>query len=490
MITGPVRYIVLGALLMALLALGGCAYTVTTVEVDPPKLGPPVKTGQPAVMDEVKDRRSWPSETSSARIPNVRIFAPDMTSFLRTELTQRGLFTSLPAPDTPAAQDIKSELVVTVNAFALNSTGQNAWLVPHTLLDGVALPVFTLVALGTAGEIDLGGYVFPSTAMATSLRATFLWKESGHKGAILTRSYSLTLPWGGVSERELIEEMGDARTHGVKVGREAGQKALTDLANHVSRDPHWAFLNDYRKLAIAEDMLKRYGEGPLPKPGEAAAQAAETNQWPSPYRTFSARTEVGVDTFRNVKPAAQAKPAITGKTAPPPTLGQMVAQTRNLLPILQPLAYTPDEVSILTDGNILADKRASVVNSIRSQQLGLDDPDKLPAGQILNEEQAIELYDSPAVARAQVQAELVQRVLKIAVDVLTPRSEAPSAQAKAMRQGLINELAARLKDKPKLQVLLLNKAELAVRKSWPPMEELLKMVGSPMTQRYLASRTD
>lgn len=503
MTTGPVRYMILGALFAALLAMGGCAYTVTTVEADPPKPGPPVHTGQAAVMDQVTDLRSWPAEAPKERIPNVRIFAPDMTKILRQELTQRGLFTALMEPDTPAAETAKAELQVTVNSFALENMGMNPWLVPHILLDGMILPVFTVVMVGTGGEIDLGGYAFPSTSMATNLNASVNWNESWRKEPVLTRAYTVSMPIGGVSEREMKQQMGDPRTHGVNVGREAGLKAMTDLSNIMSRDPHWAYLRDYSNLAKAEDMLKRYNQGPLLKPSAAVpTPAAADKAWPTPYRSFSARAEVKVDTFRNKAPSVQAPAAATEKAlqAPaateekaeeellPPTLAKMVAQVRSLLSILRPLAFTPDEVSILTDGYLEAEKRASIVNSIRAQQLGLENIENLPADQLLDEKAATLLYDSPAVSRAQVEATLVQRVLTLAVGVLTPKTEAPSAQAKAMRQGLINDLAAKLKDKPKLQVLLLAKAEMAVRNSWPPMQELLKLVGSPMTQSYLARR--
>jgi hypothetical protein len=491
--TGPIRYIVLGALMAALLTLGGCAYTVTTAEVEPPKPGPPVHTGQAAVMDQVKDQRSWPSQAPEERIPHVRIFAADMTQLLREELTQRGLFTALPEPGSPDAAATKAELKITIGSFALEETSKNPWLVPHILLDGLALPVFTAVMVGTGGEIDLGGYAFPSTSMATKLRATVKWLQSGDKDPILTRDYLITLPMGGVSEREMKQQMGDARSYGVNVGKEAGKKAITKLADSMSRDPHWAYLQDYQRLAIAEAMLKRYNQSPRPKPAAAAAaartMAAETKAWPTPYRSFSARTEVRVDTFRNVAPPVKAPPSAEEKMAgAPPGLDQMVAQVRGLLYLLKPLAFTPEEAGVLIDGDIEAVKRAGIVNAIRAQQLGLDSPKDLSPGQILDEKAAIELYDSPAVGRAKVEAGLIERVLALAVGVLTPRTQLPSAQAKALRQGLINELAAKLKDRPKLQVLLLTKAETAVRNSWPPMQELLKLVGSPITQSYLARR--
>lgn len=505
MTTGPVRYIILGALLAALLALGGCAYTVTTVEVDPPKLGPPVHTGQAAVMDQVTDARSWPTEAPKERIPHVRIFAPDMTKILRQELVQRGLFTALPAPDTLEPEAAKTEIQVTINSFALESVGMNPWLVPHILLDGVALPVFTVVMIGTGGDIDLGGYAFPSTSMATNLNASVNWNESWRKEPVLSRAYTVSLPIGGVSEREMKQQMSDPRTFGVNVGREAGLKAMNDLANLMSRDPHWAYLNDYSRLAKAEDMLKRYNQGPKVKPLKTLpTPTAAEKAWPTPYRSFSARSEVQVDTARgkpqqtmqpppapDVKPAVQASASTKAKVQkelPTPTLAQMVEQVRGLLNVLRPLAYTPDEVSILTDGYLEAEKRASIVNSIRAQQLGLENIEDLPADKQLDEETATLLYDSPAVARSQVEADMVDRVLALAVGVLTPKTEVPSSQTKALRQGLINDLAAKLKDKPNLQVLLLAKAELAVRNSWPPMQELLKLVGSPMTQRYLARR--
>ncbi len=489
MTTGPLRYIVLGLLMAALLTLGGCAYTVTTVEVDPPKLGPPVHTGQAVVMDQVKDQRSWPSEAPDERIPHVRIFAPDMTQTLRQELTQRGLFTAMPEPDSPGAQKTKAELKVAIGSFALEASGNNPWLVPHILLDGVALPVFTVVMVGTGGEIDLGGYAFPSTSMATNLRASVNWREPFSKEPVLTRDYKISLPIGGVSEREMKQQMGDARTYGVNVGREAGIKAMTTLADRMSRDPHWAYLQDYRRLALAETMFKRFNQGPRAKSNAPSATGPATQQWPTPYRSFSPRSEVKVNTFRNATTPVKTLPLAEEKDAGPPlSLGQMVAQVRGLLPVLKPLAYTPEEAGILIDGYIEADKRAAIVNAIRAQQLGLEYVKDLPASDVLDEKAAIELYDSPAVGRAQVEAALVERVLTLAVGVLTPKTEAPSAQVKALRQGLINDLAAKLKDKPKLQVLLLAKAEMAVRQSWPPMQELLKLVGSPLTQSYLARR--
>ncbi len=478
--TGPVRWIALGALLAAMLALGGCAYTVVTSEVTPPKPGPPVHTGKAAVMDQVADQRSWPAEAPKARIPNVRIFAPEMTKLLRSQLLQRGLFSALPAPGDPAAGQVKAELEVTVRSFALEETGRNAWLVPHLLLDGVVLPVFTVVAVGTGGEIDLGGYVFPSTAMATRLRASLSWREPGLTKPVLSRDYLIRMPLGGVSQRQMREHMGDPLTYGVSVGKEAGVKAITLLAEQASRDPHWAYLDDYRRVAAAEEAMKRFRRASRPKAGSAPAPRPES------YRRYKASPEVRVDKYRNVArplkaPAGQAAGAA-------PTLAQMVARTRNLLYLLRPLAYTPEEVGVLSDGYLEPAQRAAIVNDIRARRYVLESPGQLPPAERLSAAQAAKLYDSPKLGRAQVEAGLVERVLALAVEVLTPRSEAPSAQAAALRQGLLNDLAARLKDKPRLQILLIAKAELAVKKSWPPMAELLKLVGSPLTQRYLASR--
>jgi len=483
-ITGPVRYLILGALLAALLALGGCAYTVTTVEAEPPKPGPPVQTGQAAVMDQVDDLRSWPGEVPDSRIAHVRVFAPQMTDLLRKELVRRGLFTALPEPEEDPALKKKAELAVVINSFALEETGKNPWLVPHILLDGVALPVFTVVAVGTGGEIDLGGYAFPSMAMATNLRATVKWMEPWQEEAILTRDYVVTLPLGAVSERELKQKLGDYRSYGVSLGQEAGVNAVTDLADQMSRDPYWAYLRDYQRLAMVEHMLKLYNQGPPPSLG---LPSTTVNEWPTPYRGYSARSEVKVNTFRDIRPVIKT-PGASQDTQPPPTLGQMVDQVRALLDIVKPLAYTPDEVGLLTDGFLEPDKRATIVNTIRAQRLGLESPKELPPEAMISEETAKELYDAPVVYRSKVQAELIERVFALAVAVLTPRTDAPSAQTQALRQGLINQIAATVKDQPNLQVLLLAKAETAVNEAWPPMQELLKLVGSPLTQRYLARR--
>ncbi|KMY66736.1 hypothetical protein AAU61_16740 [Desulfocarbo indianensis] len=486
MITGPVRYLILGALLAALLALGGCAYTVTTVEAEPPKPGPPVQTGQAAVMDQVNDLRSWPGEVPDSRIAHVRVFAPQMTDLLRQELVQRGLFTALPEPAEDPALKKKAELEVVINSFALEETGKNPWLVPHILLDGVALPVFTVVAVGTGGEIDLGGYAFPSMAMATNLRATVKWMEPWQEEAILNRDYIVTLPLGAVSERELKQKLGDYRSYGVSLGQEAGVKAVTDLADQMSRDPYWAYLRDYQRLARAEYLLKLYNQGPPPSLG---LPSATVNEWPTPYRGYSARSEVKVNTFRDVRPVIKTPGTAAAQSSEPtPSLGQMVEQVKALLDIVKPLAYAPDEVGVLTDGYLEAEQRAAIVNTIRAQRLGLEGPKDLPPEALVSEEAAKELYDAPVVYRSKVQAELVERVFALAVSVLTPKTDVPSAQTQALRQGLINQIAAKVKDQPNLQVLLLAKAETAVNEAWPPMQELLKLVGSPMTQRYLARR--
>jgi hypothetical protein len=183
------------------------------------------------------------------------------------------------------------------------------------------------------------------------------------------------------------------------------------------------------------------------------------------------------------------EPGELEEEAPPPTLTGMVAEAKAVLPLLRRLAFSPEEASVLTDGYLDAEKRADIVNSIRSQSRGLDDPEDLEPSQRLDAEAAEALYDSPAVARSVVEAELAQRALILCLAVLTPEpGEEQQGLAAGLRQGLSNQLAARLEGKPHLQAMLLQRADRAVASAWPAMRSLLRQVGSPLTEEYLARR--
>ncbi|CAO0820638.1 hypothetical protein DFAR_1770004 [Desulfarculales bacterium] len=118
-----------------------------------------------AIMPPVVDRRTWSVSGQDTPIPDVRLFVPDITEHLRGGLVESELFTTLPAPSDPRARSIGASLQMKVTTFRLNKLGTNAWAVPHLLLDGVALPVFT-GASSTARGGGPGQLFCPATVWA------------------------------------------------------------------------------------------------------------------------------------------------------------------------------------------------------------------------------------------------------------------------------------------------------------------------------------
>lgn len=473
-------------LLALLLAAGGCAYTTVTAKERIPQPGPAVKAGLSAVMPMVADRRSWPDRlTGDQPIPNVRIFAPQMTSVLRQDLLASGLFTALPAPGDPAAEGVKPTLTITVGNFALSNLGTNAWVVPHLLLDGVALPVYTVTSLYSKGRVDMGGYITPSTRIGNVLAASLEYTE-GLPAPVFERKYLITHELEQVSERQMLSDMRDYTGQGVELGKNRGVETLKIFARSIASDPHWKYLPQLRRLVMAEQAVK------------------------------------------------------TGKPFP-----EQVAAVESVLDLLdRPLTMTEEEVKILRDGFLDAKARATIINDTRARWMGLAGPAELPANLVVSEEQAEKYFDDPTLPPYAVESNLDQRVIALAIKVLTPvepagkpagpgqpnelvslppgpmapaagvgvgspgtsspdqtpagapnlalAAQAPPtttpAQAQALRDRLRQALAARLKGDLRKQVLAAGEADRAVGAAWKPMAQLLRLVDTPFVQRYLGQR--
>ncbi|MFH1059360.1 MAG: hypothetical protein V1797_11885, partial [Pseudomonadota bacterium] len=369
------------AWLLALsLAAGGCAYTTVVAKERIPQPGPPVKAGLKAVMPMVSDRRTWPDRlTGDQPIPNVRVFAPQMTSVLRQDLLASGLFTALPAPGDPAADGLKPTLSLTVGNFALSNLGTNAWVVPHLLLDGVALPFFTLTTIYSKGRVDMGGYVTPSTRIGTVLAVNLEYTE-GLTAPVLERKYLINHEVEQVSERQMLSEMRDYAGQGAEIGRAKGVETLKILAHAIASDPHWQHLPQLRRLVAAEQVVK------------------------------------------------------TGQPFP-----EQVAAVEGVLDILdRPLTMTEEEVKVLRDGFLDAKARATIINDTRVRWLGLSGPAQLPANLLVSEEQAEKYFDDPALPPYAVESNLYQRVIALAIKVLTPVEPA----GKPAGPGRPNELVS------------------------------------------------
>ena len=473
---------ILGLLLVAACSLGGCAYTTVTTEVEKSQPGPKVSSGVGAVMPQVKDQRVWQATHSDQVDPNIRLFAPEITEIMRKELTGEGLFSNLEKPAGPVTQKGLKVLEVNVSAFKWARMGQNEWVVAQLLADGVLLPVYTVVTLFSQGDIDMGGYVFPSTKIGTSFNFTSNYKENGL--IVLSRAYAVSLPLGAVSERRLVDSFSDKSRTGAELGKKQGVLAVKLACETMARDPRWKFLPQYRILAVAEEK------------------------------------------------ASDAKGA------------GLITAARSALPLLQDMEYSPEVAKVLRDGSLTASVRAGIVNDIRARKLGLGGADALPAAQKLDEAEAGKLFNDPTVEVSMVKSELVARSLALSAKALAPQAApkkaAPAAsaagpmpkpdamgaiapakptkvklleprhldkeaakpekraadkiaapdtaQVKAMRQAFIAELAASLKNKPKVQELLVKQADKAVGPDWKSMLELLKAVDSPTTRAYLAKR--
>jgi hypothetical protein len=412
------------------LAGSGCAFTTVTAKDKVPALGPAVATRQAMIMPRVVDTRSWPGLASDEPIVHVRLFPGQITAHLREGLVKSGLFTGLFAPGSPESLEIESRLLVTVKKFELNRVGTNAWVVPHLLIDGLVLPAFAAAAIATEGKVDLGAYLVPSQKMGTTLQVTAQLQRD--EISVLERSYLLNVELEAVTERELYQSAKSPNPYGEQVGKAQGRLALDKLIEMMTADPHWAWLNDYEKLAVAEALVKEQQEN----------------------------------------------------------ISTRIKSVQGLLPLLRPLAWTPEEAGMIRDGAMAASMRASILNDIQARRLGLDSAEQIPAAEQLDVTAAEKLFDDPEVEQAQVQAELAQRVMAMAAGVLSPakdQTEAPDASE--LRENLGRELARSLEGRLKLQELMLEQADKAVGPQWPSMAAMLRQIQSPLVDRYLHSRT-
>lgn len=495
-------------LLTALLAAGGCAYTTVTAKERPHAPLPAVKAGLRALMPPVMDKRAWQMSGPEAPIPDVRLFAPEIDAQLRQELLDSGLFAALPVPGDPRAKNVTAKLQMDVTAFSLNKLGTNAWVVPHLLLDGAVLPVFTGAAIYSQGRVDLGSYLLPSNRMGTTITVKLTYSEGSLD--LLEKTYSTQVEMEQVSERKYLETINDASTHGVEMSRQEGRKAIKRLSQAIVGDPSWKSLPQLRRLETVEAM------------------------------------------FDAGKP-----------------LDQLAAAVEDLLPLLDTrLTYLEEETKVLRDGYLDAEARAGIISDLRARWLGLADAKALPAEQVVNEARAEQLFDDPDLPRHQVESMIAERVMLLALKVMNPvapstarpaarattqvvpptgfrtpaagvapelapgatgslalaaqtgRTGAPGAsntperrgasaapetsaaspalaplptplppaRIKALRQQMSQELSKRVRGDLRLQVLLVQQAEKAVGADWAPMAELLKQVGAAYTDKYLNTR--
>ena len=482
--------VILGLLLAAACSLGGCAYTTVTSDIEKPKAGPKVATGTSALMPEVVDQRAWQESHSDQADPNIRIFAPEITDIMRKGMVEQGLFRQLDRPTGPLTGKDQKILRINVSSFKWANQGQNEWVVAQLLADGVFLPVYTAVTLVSAGEIDMGGYIFPSTKIGTNINFSAVYQEDNL--TVLSREYAVSLPMGAVSERRLRDSLSDKSRTGVKLGKEQGMLALALASETMARDPRWGFLPQYRILAKAEEKASK---------GSAS---------------------------------------------------ELIQAARTAMPLLKETKYSAEVAKILRDGSLTAFARAGIVNDIKIRRLGLSNTDQLPPADRLDEETAEKLFHDPALELSLVKSELISRSLALAAKAMAPPSVAPKkaaaqkagpqkgvmegvpagpssaagaelpatptkvklleprgldkeaakpevraadkvaapdpARVKAMRQAFIAELAADLKQKTNVQELLLKQADKAVGPDWKNMKVLLQAVDSPATRAYLAKR--
>ncbi len=425
------------SLLALSLLLSGCAYTTVTRSERIPQPGHDVPAGLAAVLVPLQDQRVWPGQTSSNPIPNVRMYAPEMTEAIRQGLLRRGLFSQLAKAGEPAAKGMPNQLRIDLKEFMLTNLGNNAWVVPHLLLDGALLPVFTAAMVGTQGKVDMGGYLIPSTRMGTTFNAKVTYREAGFTAPVLERDYLVKVELEQVSERKLLKSVSEGERYGVEIGKEQGQKTLDLFVQTVASDARWAFLPQFRRLVKAEALIKESSE-----------------------------------------PAKQ------------------IAAARELLDLVKPLSYTEEEIKVLRDGYLDAGPRANIVNEMRAQWLNLPGAKDVPREHFISEQRAEELFNDPSLYRAEVESVLAERALGIMVQVLTQdylgKEEAPKlsqAQLDRLRQPLRQELVAKLKNQPRLQSLLLVQADKAIGKAWAPMKLVLDDVGDPVVEKYLKKRS-
>lgn len=470
------------ASIMATLALGaGCSYIKTTQEARDALRGDVNKLALSAEMPKVDDARSWDEGTWEAPNYNVHMFGPAITEKLRADLTKSGLFAALPAPDSAESKDSPYILKVKITSFALENQGNNVYRVPKVIVNGALLPAFALTNLATMGQVDMAGYVIPSTNLGTKLNASFVLVDKESEVTILDRAYQSSLSLGAVSQRDLFKgsETGE---YGVEAGASKADEAIADLADMASRDPSWKYVEQYKAVALAKSAI------------------AESD---SPSVT-------------------QCETALL------------------LLPMIEKLNYTAKEVKILHDDLVDADIRASLYNETRARSLGYSSPEEMPKDQIIDEDQAVKLLDDISLLTDLVVSDLDTKILEIALDAVIPQvkttaekptenklaqevrgdaenmdlpqkpegGQAAPAAAPApsgdgapaddapvvveaspeMRDQVSQAMVQTLKGNLLVQNILIDLADKKIGDQWPKMKQILESIDSPVTKRYLASR--
>jgi hypothetical protein len=416
--------------LVAALSMGGCAYTTVATREKIPASGPLVPAGLEAIMVPVQDGRPWPDRVSTAPIPNVRIFSPQMTEAIGKGLVERGLFTKLVGSQSPEAKKVGNSLRIDITGFLMSNLGNNAWVVPHMLLNGTLLPVFTGTLVSTKAKVDMGGYLLPSTRMGTTITAKLRYREAGYDLPVLEREYIIKREMEQVSERRMLASLSEGESYGVEIGKEQGDNTLNLFIETIARDPRWAFLPQFRRLAKTDSIL------------------SATNV----------------------------------------SFGERVEAVSGLLDLLKPLAYTGEEIKVLRDGYLDAQTRASIANDLRAQWMDLDSVKDLPRDQFVSEEQAEAFFTDPALPRAEVESILAEKALGQLTKVIITQ-EKKDRRADVLKAELRAQVVAKLKGQPRLQSLLLLQADKAVGADWAPMKKLLEAVDAPLVAKYLKKRS-
>ncbi|MCB2186199.1 MAG: hypothetical protein KQJ78_07265 [Deltaproteobacteria bacterium] len=522
------------------LALAGCG-GVLAGKIANPAPGPVIKTGLAPAMPPLLDARIWQAAASDeAAELNVRIFNPELSDILRSDLISRGLFLELAKPEGPAAPG-EYHLEVTLSLLRLGSLGFNWLFAPQAVVNGTLLPFYTVTTFASRGQLDLGGYYIPSTTMGVSSAAAFRLYEYMEKPAeevqavkseglqlvpkeeikdkedqdqeadvaqktvrllVLDRSYRAVQVIDQVSQHQLNAISTEA--FGVELGKTEGVRSLALLSEQAARDPHWAYLKSYRTLAQIKWVIEK-------------------------------------------PPSKGAKPL--------DELKSKAKASESLLELFKPLQYTPSEVQVLTDGLFSVGMRTRLFNETRAKNLGLEDPEELPPAEAFTEDKTREMFDDPVLGRASVEYELAQKSLdllwlvltpppspqtprlkktplltpktptlsggtvvdtpdqkvrptspqeslRLAEDKLTPKERATfpptpeqtipygeNAAVFAVKDALAKKVAQAFKGKLLLQNVLVTKADLAVGNAWPRMQAILVAVDSPVTRRYLERRT-
>lgn len=425
------------------LASAGCAYLKIQREARDPLRGPVMSIGAAAEMPTVIDKRAWEEGTWEAPNYNIRIFAPEITNQLRADLATTGLFSDLPAASISDNESAPLSLKVVINAFGIEEAGSNAYRVPQVLANGALLPVYAAANVATKGQVDMGGYVLPSTNIVTSLQADVLLIDKGQTLQIVQRSYQTRIKLGAVSQRELFEGGDGFGYYGVAVGKAQGAKAITDLADMIARDPTWKLIPEYRRIAMAQ---------------RAAKQKA----------TLQEKADAAIE----------------------------------LLSLVKPVTYTASEVKLLHDELFDDEVRANLYNQYRARLLGFDSAEDVPAGQRVTPEQARRLLDDTSLFTDMAIDEMDRTILTFAASAMLPPlkskakqgpgakpvAAAESADATRIRGQVADALVQKLKGDPLLQSMMLEIADKAIGRQWPVMKDMLVQLDSPAVKNYLTTR--